>query len=72
VLTSAWRKSSRSDNNGDCVAASRHAATVEMRDSKDHSGPVLGFHQDRWHDSLKGIVPCTGDDRSALCPSFFT
>jgi hypothetical protein len=37
------------------VEARRDAVTVEMRDSKDHGGPVLGFHQDRWQEFLDGV-----------------
>jgi Domain of unknown function (DUF397) len=55
VLTDSWRKSSRSYNNGDCVEARSHATTVEMRDSKDRGGPVLGFDRDRWQEFLEGL-----------------
>lgn len=55
MLTNSWRKSSRSYNNGDCVEARRDASTVEMRDSKDRGGPVLGFHQARWLEFLEGV-----------------
>jgi Domain of unknown function (DUF397) len=55
VLTASWRKSSRSYNNGDCVEARSDAATVEMRDSKDQGGPVLGFHHYRWQEFLEGV-----------------
>ncbi|MFC0532484.1 DUF397 domain-containing protein [Phytohabitans kaempferiae] len=55
MLTNSWRKSSRSYNNGDCVEARHDASTVEMRDSKDHAGPVLGFHRDRWVEFLDGV-----------------
>ncbi|WP_408635513.1 DUF397 domain-containing protein [Phytohabitans suffuscus] len=54
-MTNSWRKSSRSYNNGDCVEARRGAATVEMRDSKQHGGAVLGFRQDRWQEFLEGV-----------------
>ncbi|GAA4435453.1 hypothetical protein GCM10023170_002200 [Phytohabitans houttuyneae] len=56
MLTNSWRKSSRSYNNGDCVEARRDATTVQMRDSKDSGGSVLGFHQDRWQEFLEGIA----------------
>lgn len=55
MLTDSWRKSSRSYSNGDCVEARRDAATVQMRDSKDREGPVLGFLPERWREFLEGI-----------------
>lgn len=47
--TTAWTKSSRSQGNGACVevaSPTRHA--VAVRDSKDTSGPVLGFPPAAW------------------------
>lgn len=55
MLTNSWRRSSRSYSNGDCVEARRTATTVEMRDSKDQGGPVLGFYQDCWREFLEGV-----------------
>ncbi|MGC4835214.1 DUF397 domain-containing protein [Micromonospora vinacea] len=50
-LTGAvWRKSTRSgDNGGDCVeVATNLPGVVAVRDSKDHSGPVLTFSSEDW------------------------
>ncbi|WFE53639.1 DUF397 domain-containing protein [Micromonospora sp. WMMD1155] len=50
-LTGAiWRKSTRSgDNGGDCVeVATNLPGVVAVRDSKDHTGPVLTFSLDNW------------------------
>lgn len=43
-----WKKSSRSSSNGNCVEARECGQQVQMRDSKDAAGPVLGFSQAAW------------------------
>jgi hypothetical protein len=50
-LTHTWAKSSYSDpNGGNCVEARQPGtSTVQVRDSKDPSGPVLSFSSDCWH-----------------------
>ncbi|MEV5820877.1 DUF397 domain-containing protein [Micromonospora haikouensis] len=49
-LTGAtWRKSTRSNNGGDCVeVADNLPGVVGLRDSKDPSGPVLTFTPVAW------------------------
>jgi len=50
-LTGAeWRKSTRSSTNGgNCVEVARNLPnTVAVRDSKDVTGPVLGFTPAAW------------------------
>ncbi|SCD56635.1 DUF397 domain-containing protein [Streptomyces sp. DvalAA-19] len=37
----AWRKSSYSSHNGDCVELAELGDLVGFRDSKDHQGPVV-------------------------------
>ncbi|SCL50722.1 protein of unknown function [Micromonospora citrea] len=44
-----WRKSSYSDNNGGaCVEVATSSAGIRVRDSKDPSGPTLGFSREAW------------------------
>jgi hypothetical protein len=45
----AWRTSTRSGGNGNCVeVAANLPAVVAVRDSKDRSGPVLIFGHGDW------------------------
>jgi hypothetical protein len=43
-----WRKSTRSGSNGQCVEARRVDDTIQVRDSKDQTGPVLTFTLAEW------------------------
>lgn len=47
-LTGTWRKSSRSGGNGDCVEVRATERAIEIRDSKDQTGPVLRFTPTEW------------------------
>ncbi|WP_207935988.1 DUF397 domain-containing protein [Actinomadura sp. KC216] len=40
-----WRKSSHSDDDGNCVEVSRTPRAVRVRDSKDPGGPVLNLRE---------------------------
>ncbi|WFF09328.1 DUF397 domain-containing protein [Micromonospora sp. WMMD1076] len=44
----AWRKSSRSGSNGDCVEVAGFADVVGVRDTKDRQGPALSFDPAAW------------------------
>jgi uncharacterized protein DUF397 len=63
LLDATWRKSTRSNNNGSCVEVRRSAGGVEVRDTKDRSGPVLTFSTDAWRDFV-GAVHEGAFDRS--------
>ncbi|MFI7427444.1 DUF397 domain-containing protein [Micromonospora sp. NPDC049836] len=56
-LTGAvWRKSSRSNNGGNCVeVADSLPGVVGLRDSKDPAGPVLTFHPTAWATFVNGV-----------------
>jgi Domain of unknown function (DUF397) len=44
----AWRKSTRSNDGGNCVEVAKTSGAVAVRDSKDPTGPVLVFTPDAW------------------------
>ncbi len=48
MLDQTWRTSSRSGDNGQCVEVRRIGNTIEVRDSKDRSGPSLQFTLTEW------------------------
>jgi Domain of unknown function (DUF397) len=55
-LGSGWRKSSYSDNGGNCVETASGAGTVAVRDTADRDGGTLAFSADAWErftDSLR-------------------
>ncbi len=45
---SAWRKSSFSAEDANCVEVARSAEVVGVRDSKQAGGPVLVFEPGSW------------------------
>ncbi|GAA1275583.1 hypothetical protein GCM10009665_73380 [Kitasatospora nipponensis] len=52
----AWRRSTHSGGNGNCVEVAVPApATVAVRDSKDPSGPQLRFSPAAW-DAFAGAA----------------
>ncbi|MBM0236311.1 DUF397 domain-containing protein [Micromonospora sp. ATA32] len=52
----AWRKSSRSNNGGNCVeVADNLPGIVGLRDSKDPTGAVLTFNPRAWATFVHGV-----------------
>lgn len=49
-----WKKSTRSGDNGNCVEARRRNHAVQVRDSKNPSGPILTFPAQVWTAFLEG------------------
>lgn len=49
-----WRKSTRSDSNGQCVQWADLGDGVAVRDSKHPEGPVLVFTPGEWHAFVEG------------------
>lgn len=52
----AWRKSTRSQNNGACVEVARVANAIGLRDSKNPDGPVLIFTLTEFEAFLDGAA----------------
>ncbi|MDG4789657.1 DUF397 domain-containing protein [Micromonospora sp. WMMD1102] len=49
LARAAWRRSTRSDANSQCLEAALNLpGVVPVRDSKDPSGPVLVFEAAAW------------------------
>ncbi|MGS2640343.1 DUF397 domain-containing protein [Streptosporangium sp. G12] len=48
LANAAWRKSSLSGANGDCVEVADLGDVVAVRDSKNPGGPKLVFTRDTW------------------------
>nr|WP_240956087.1 DUF397 domain-containing protein [Micromonospora sp. HNM0581] len=59
-----WRKSTRSNNGGECVeVADDLIGVVGLRDSKNPSGPVLVFHPEAWAAFVYGVKQETPGSR---------
>jgi hypothetical protein len=53
---SSWAKSSLSHANGNCVEVAHLSnGQVGMRDSKNITGPFLGFSSEEWRAFLGGV-----------------
>jgi Domain of unknown function (DUF397) len=48
MIGSAWRKSSASSSNANCVEVRGQEDAVDVRDSKHPDGPVLSFAAGEW------------------------
>lgn len=55
MIDTRWRKSTRSGN-GECVEVRRVGDTVQVRDSKDPTGPVLSFNRAEWIAFICGVT----------------
>lgn len=51
-----WRKSTRCDSWNSCVQVRHVGVEVEVRDSKDPSGPVLSFSETFWDWVLERVT----------------
>ncbi|MFF3856252.1 DUF397 domain-containing protein [Micromonospora sp. NPDC002575] len=51
----AWRTSSRSSGNGNCVEVATTGGRVAVRDSKDRRGPTLDFAPAAWGAFVAGL-----------------
>jgi len=53
-VSTPWIKATRSDEQGSCVEQRRNDGMIEVRDSKDRSGPVLRFTRSEYVAWLDG------------------
>lgn len=51
----SWFKSSRSSDNAACVEVRFVGGTVDVRDTKDRTGPMLAFDSRSWASFLVGL-----------------
>ncbi|BCY06347.1 DUF397 domain-containing protein [Actinoplanes sp. L3-i22] len=54
-LGNDWKKSTRSNGSDSCVEARTHQGEVQVRDTKDRTGPALSFSPAAWTDFLSGV-----------------
>jgi hypothetical protein len=54
-LAANWKKSTRSNGSDSCVEVREHGECVEIRDSKDPSGPVLSFDRETFASFVQAI-----------------
>jgi hypothetical protein len=54
-LDARWRKSSYSDNGGNCVEVANASSVVVVRDTKDRGMPALEFSAVSWQEFVSGL-----------------
>ena len=54
-MSDAWRKSSYSGSEANCVEVGNAAGIVEVRDTNDRQGPALTVSADAWRRFTTGI-----------------
>ena len=54
-MTDAWRKSSYSGSQANCVEVGNAAGLVRVRDTTDCQGPVLTVSAGAWREFMTGI-----------------
>ena len=54
-LASSWRKSSYSDNGGNCVEVANAATDVKVRDTTNRRGVTLAVNAGVWQDFVSGL-----------------
>jgi Domain of unknown function (DUF397) len=55
-VNTQWKKSSKSGTNGgSCVEIRHHTGAIQVRDSKNPTGPVLVFTPDEWRAFVEGV-----------------
>jgi Domain of unknown function (DUF397) len=55
-MNDGWKKSTRSGTSGgNCVEVRMHDGAIQLRDSKDPTGPVLVFTLNEWRAFVAGV-----------------
>jgi len=54
-MSNAWRKSSYSGSQANCVEVGNATGLVTVRDTQDHRGPALTVSADAWRRFMTGI-----------------
>jgi hypothetical protein len=54
-MSDAWRKSSYSGSQANCVEVGNATGRVGVRDTKDRQGPTLTVTADAWRHFMTGI-----------------
>jgi hypothetical protein len=54
-MSDAWRTSTYSGSQANCVEVGSAAGLLRVRDTKDRQGPALTVSADAWHRFMTGI-----------------